>query len=201
MKDTICIKRNLNNPHFLILASPPVTWQSRGCPPPCWGSGRWGSRTPRPRPTRSPPGTCPARSARGRPSPRSWWSRSWAGNSEHLTLPTCLLTIYCSHFTCVLLNMNVKERRKKCKICLGKKSFGVLELRVLQYLRKNSIITAYCMLFATHSCFTIMLADTRPCFEYENPRPLLIKAVKINRTQIFINRGPRSVGLALAGLS
>ena len=83
----------------------------------------------------------------------------------------------------------------------GEKSFGVLELRVLQYLRKNSIITAYCMLFATHSCFTIMLADTRPCFEYENPRPLLIKAVKINRTQIFIIRGPRSVGLALAGLS
>ena len=26
----------------------------------------------------------------------------------------------------------------------GEKSFGVLELRVLQYLRKNSIITAYC---------------------------------------------------------
>ena len=85
------------------------------------------------------------------------------------------------------------------QICLGEKSFGASRFAIFH---KNSIITASSFkLFATHSCLTIMLADTSPCFEYENPRPLLIKAVKINRTQIFIKRGPLYVGLVLAGLS
>ena len=32
-------------------------------------------------------------------------------NTEHLSVSTCLPTIYCSHFTCVSLNLNVKAEK------------------------------------------------------------------------------------------
>ena len=120
-------------------------------------------------------------------------------NTEHLSVSTCLPTIYCSHFTCVSLNLNVKAEKL---IVYYWEEINVTNLSRKKVFCNIIIITVSSFkLFATHSCLTIMLADTSPCFEYENPRPLLIKAVKINRTQIFIKRGPLSVGLVLVGLS
>ena len=121
------------------------------------------------------------------------------GTTEHSSVSTCLPTIYCSHFTCVSLNLNVKAEKL---IVYYWEEINVTNLSRKKVFCNIIIITVSSFkLFATHSCLSIMLADTSPCFEYENPRPLLIKAVKINRTQIFIKRGPLSVGLVLAGLS